>query len=153
MQRLILVSIKTIHTVAFGVIAGSIGVVFADGLRGRPRRRTGVAAAIALGECAVFAANGFVCPLTPLAERYGAERGSVTDIFLPDVIARNLTWIATPILVTGLALNARSLATRSAARTRGRASATVEQWSGSGSGHSATTRLPSSPGRGRVRGS
>ena len=68
-----------------------------------------MAAAIALGECAVFAANGFVCPLTPLAERYGAERGSVTDIFLPDVIARNLAWIATPILVAGLVLNGRAL--------------------------------------------
>jgi hypothetical protein len=111
-QRLLLVLIKGIHTVAFLVIAGSILVVFADGARGRPTRRTGVAAAIALGECAVFAANGFVCPLTPLAERYGAARGSVTDIFLPGVIARNLTWIATPILVAGLVLNARALRAR-----------------------------------------
>ena len=82
MRRLLLVLIKSVHTAAFLVIAGSILVVFADGARSRPRRRTGVAAAIALGECAVFAANGFVCPLTPLAERYGAERGSV-DGHLP----------------------------------------------------------------------
>jgi hypothetical protein len=112
MRRLLLLSIKTVHTIAFAVIAGSIGVVFVDGVRGRPARRTGAAAAIAIGECAVYAANGFVCPLTPLAERYGAERGSVSDIFLPDVIARNLAWIATPILVAGLVLNARSLLTR-----------------------------------------
>ena len=111
-MRGLLLLIKGIHTAAFFVIAGSILVVFADGARGRPRRTTGVAAAIALSECAVFAANGFVCPLTPLAERYGAERGSVTDIFLPDVIARNLAWIATPILVVGLVLNGRALAHR-----------------------------------------
>lgn len=118
MTRLLLVTIKAVHTVAFAGIAGSILVVFADGIRGRPRRRTAVASGIALAECAVFAANGFVCPLTPLAERYGAKRGSVTDIFLPDVIARNLTWIATPILVVGLLLNARVLIVR----RRGRAS-------------------------------
>ena len=112
MTRLLLFTIKAVHTVAFLVIASSILVVFFDGVRGRPRRRTGVAAGIALIECGVFAANGFVCPLTPLAERYGAKRGSVTDIFLPDVIARNLTWIATPILVAGLGLNTRALARR-----------------------------------------
>lgn len=109
MTRLLLFAIRAIHTVAFAVIAGSILVVFFDGVRGRPRRRTAVASGIALAECAVFAANGFVCPLTPLAERYGATRGSVTDIFLPDIIARNLTWIATPILVAGLALNVRAI--------------------------------------------
>lgn len=118
-DRAILTGVKAVHTAAFLVISASIGVTVVDGLRGAPRRRTGVAAAIALTECAVFVANGFVCPLTPLAERYGAERGSVTDIFLPDVIARNLTVIATPILVIGLAANAvalRSTAVNAAAR-------------------------------------
>lgn len=118
MTGLLLFAIRAVHTAAFFVIAGSILVVLFDGLRRRPRRRTAVASTIALAECAVFAANGFVCPLTPLAERYGAKRGSVTDIFLPDVIARNLTWIATPILVVGLALNARAFL----GRRRGEAS-------------------------------
>ncbi len=108
-RRLLLFGVKGIHTVAFGIIAGAIAVIFGDGLRARPARRTGVAAAIALTECAVYAANGFVCPLTPVAERLGAQRGSVSDIFLPDVVARNLTWIATPILVAGLAMNAAAL--------------------------------------------
>ena len=116
MTRLLLFTIKAVHTVAFLVIASSILVVFFDGVRGRPRRRARAAAGIALIECGVFAANGFVCPLTPLAERYGAKRGSVTDIFLPDVIARNLTWIATPILVAGLGLNARAFLGRRRAR-------------------------------------
>ena len=30
------------------------------------------------------------CPLTTLAEKYGAEKGSVTDIFLPDWISRKV---------------------------------------------------------------
>ena len=108
-RRLALAGVKGFHTAAFAVIAGSIGVIALDGIRGRPRRRTGVSAVVALTVCAVFAANGFVCPLTPLAERLGAERGSVSDIFLPDIVARNLTPIATPILVAGLALNGRAL--------------------------------------------
>ena len=107
-QRLVLAAIKGIHTVAFGAIASSILLVLADGLRGRPARRTAGALGIALAECAVFAANGFVCPLTPMAERYGARRGSVSDIFLPDLVARNLTWSSSIILAIGLALNIRA---------------------------------------------
>ncbi len=34
--------------------------------------------------------NKWRCPLASLAEKYGAEKGSVTDIFLPDVISRNV---------------------------------------------------------------
>lgn len=114
MRRVLLFLIKAVHTAAFFVIAGSIILILVDGLRAQPRRRTGIAAAVALAECGIFAANGFVCPLTPLAERYGAERGSVTDIFLPDAVARNLTWSSSLILVTGLGLNLRALRRRSA---------------------------------------
>ena len=115
-QRVVLATIKGIHTVAFGVIAGSILLVLVDGFRGRPTRRTSAALAVALGECAVFAANGFVCPLTPLAERLGARRGSVSDIFLPDLVARNLTWSSSIVLAVGIGLNVRALRRRGRAR-------------------------------------
>ncbi len=108
-RQAVLTLIKAVHTAAFVVIATSIVVVFADGLRGRPRRRTGVASVIALGECAVFAGNGFVCPLTPLAEDLGALKGSVSDIFLPDWFARRLPIFGSAVLGTGLALNLRAL--------------------------------------------
>ena len=42
------------------------------------------------GECLVFAANGFHCPLTRLADAAGAASGSVTDIYPPAWFARNL---------------------------------------------------------------
>ena len=101
---------KTVHTVAFLAIAGSILAAFADGLLGRPRRRTAVAGAIAGLECAVFAGNSFVCPLTPLAERLGDGRpGSVSDISLPDIVARNLTWVGSSVLAVGVVLNVRAL--------------------------------------------
>jgi len=112
-RPLALAAIKAIHTIAFGLIAGAIATTVVDGVRGRPTRRTAVAAAIALGECAVYAGNGFVCPLTPLAERLGAERGSVTDLFLPGWLARNLAWISTPILAAGLVLDVAAWRRRS----------------------------------------
>ncbi len=123
-RQWLLAGVKTVHTAAFLVIAGAIAAIVVDGLRGRPSRRTAAATAVALTECAVFAANGFVCPLTPLAEEFGAERGSVTDIFLPDWLARNLTWISTPILVLGLALNLRALGRRGRLRSVSRPPAT-----------------------------
>ena len=44
------------------------------------------------------------CPLTTLAEKWGAEKGSVTDIFLPPVIARNAFKVSAVIFVAELVL-------------------------------------------------
>ena len=53
-RRLVLVTIKVIHTVAFGVIAGSILLVLIDGVRGRPTRRTSAALAVAGPLCLLY---------------------------------------------------------------------------------------------------
>lgn len=79
------------------------------GLRGHTDRRAGIAGAIVAGEVAVFAGNGFRCPLTELAERYGAQRGSVTDIYLPKWFAHNMPAIHTPLLILITYLHARNL--------------------------------------------
>jgi hypothetical protein len=42
------------------------------------------------------------CPFTTLAEKQGAEKGSVTDIFLPDCIARNIFRVAFPFFILEL---------------------------------------------------
>jgi hypothetical protein len=39
------------------------------------------------------------CPFTTLAEKQGVGKGSVTDIFLPDWIARNIFRVATPLFI------------------------------------------------------
>jgi hypothetical protein len=49
--------------------------------------------------------NRGVCPLTPLAERHGADRGGVSDIFLPDIVARTIPIWATSLVVVGVALH------------------------------------------------
>ena len=109
-SRLALVAVKAVHTAVFATVAAAVATVALDGVRQRPGRRTLAAATIALGESAVFVGNGFTCPLTPLAVRLGAERGSVADIYLPGWFARRLPVIAGAALVGGLALNAVALA-------------------------------------------
>ena len=44
------------------------------------------------------------CPLTTLVEKYGAEKGSVTDIFLPGWIARNIFKGSTVLFSVGIIL-------------------------------------------------
>ena len=79
------------------------------GLGGRTDKRVGIAGAIVAGETLVFAGNGFRCALTGLAERYGAQRGSVTDIYLPNWFAHEMPAIHTPLLVLTTCLHARNL--------------------------------------------
>ena len=107
-----LFAIKAIHTVLFASIGAAITLFVWDGLHGQPRRRTAYAVGIALGETAVYVSNNQVCPLTPLAEQFGAESGSVVDIFLPDAVARRIPVVSGTALVLGLALNGRALIAR-----------------------------------------
>jgi hypothetical protein len=76
-----------------------VGYLLWSGACGRSDRRAAGAAAVVAGECLVFAAEGFRCPLTTLAEHAGAGDGSVTDIYLPDWLARNLPAIHVPLLI------------------------------------------------------
>jgi hypothetical protein len=74
----------------------------------------GQAAAVVAGEILIFAANGFHCPLTPLARRLGDPTGSVTDIYVPQWFAHNLPAIHVPLIVIAVVLHAQNL--RSARR-------------------------------------
>ncbi|HET9541308.1 MAG TPA: hypothetical protein VFQ46_11965 [Candidatus Limnocylindria bacterium] len=107
-----LIAIKVIHTVLFVSIGAAIALFAWDGIRAHPRRRTAYALGIALGETAVYVSNNQVCPLTPLAEQFGTESGSVVDIFLPDAVARRIPVVSGTALVLGLALNGRALIAR-----------------------------------------
>jgi len=102
-------AIKAAHTAIFFSMAGLILLFTWDGIRGRPRPRTAIAASLALTETAVFASNNLVCPLSPLAEELGASSGSVTDIYLPDWLSRRIPLISGSVLVLGLVLNGRAV--------------------------------------------
>lgn len=105
----VLVTIKVVHTTAWLVIESCFSYVLYSGLTRRSDRRAALAGGVVAAECLVFAANGFRCPLTAVAESFGAERGSVTDIFLPRWFARNLPAIHVPLLVLAVGLHTRNL--------------------------------------------
>ena len=56
---------------------------------------------IAINGILLYFNNGR-CPFTNLAEKYGAESGSVTDLFLPKFIADNIFRTFTPLFFIGL---------------------------------------------------
>ncbi len=101
--------IQTFHTVAWLAVESCVAYLLHAGFAGRSDRRAGVAAAIVAGESLVFVGNGLRCPLTSLAERYGAERGSVTDIYLPTWFAHNMPVIHVPLLLLVAYLHTRNL--------------------------------------------
>jgi len=64
-----------------------------------PDRRVAIAAAVVGSGSLAFAANGFRCPLTQVAERIDAERGSVTDTNLPRWFADTLPAIRVALIL------------------------------------------------------
>ncbi len=101
--------IKLVHTLVWFSIESCMVYVLWAGITRQSDRRAGSAAAVVAGESLVFAANGFRCPLTQIAERAGAERGSVTDIYLPRWFAHNLPAIHVPLIVLAGYLHTRNL--------------------------------------------
>jgi len=112
--------IKAVHTLAWRSIESCVAYVLWAGFADRSDRRAGVAATVVAGETLVFAGNGFRCPLTELAERYGAEHGSVTDIYLPKWFVQNMPAIHAPLLVLMAYLHARNLIRRQRPANRAR---------------------------------
>jgi hypothetical protein len=100
--------VKTVHTAIFLVELASIGWLAISGLLGRRDGTVALAAGAVAVEAAVFLANEGVCPLTPLAERLGATRGNVSDIFLPDAVARTIPIWSTALLMLAALLHVRS---------------------------------------------
>ena len=95
-----------------------MGYLLYAGFMKRTDRRVAVAAAVVGGESVIFAANGFRCPLTDVAESFGANDGSVTDIFLPRWFAHSLPAIHVPLIVLTAYLHGRNLRQRRARETR-----------------------------------
>ena len=102
-----LVAVRTVHSIVFLAELGSIIWLVVTGIVGRRDRSVGVAAVLVAVESAVFIANDGTCPLTPLAERYGAPSGAVSDIWLPDAVARTIPYWTIPLVILGAALQVR----------------------------------------------
>jgi len=104
-----LTAIKLIHTLIWFSIESCTAYVLWTGFMRRSDRRAAIAASVVAGETVIFAANGFRCPLAQVAERLGANYGSVTDIYLPRWFAHNLPAIHVPLIVLAGHLHARNL--------------------------------------------
>jgi len=104
-----LVLIAAAHTLIWLSIEACVIYVLGAGLAGRSGRSVAIAGGIVAAETLVFAANGFRCPLTDLAESQGAARGSVTDIYLPAWFARNLPAIHVPLILLAVVLHHRNM--------------------------------------------
>jgi hypothetical protein len=111
-----LFAVKAVHSAIFLVLLGSILRFTADGWRGRRDRTTAIAAGLVAVEIGVFLANRGRCPLTGVAEDLGADDGRVSDIFLPETLARTLPVWSTAILLVGLAGHVRAALARRARR-------------------------------------
>jgi hypothetical protein len=103
-----LTAIRAVHSIIFLVVLAAIGWLVASGWLGRRDRTVAIATVIVAAETAVYVVNDHVCPLTPMAERYGAVRGSVSDIWLPDAMARTLPVWSSALLVLAGCLHLRS---------------------------------------------
>lgn len=109
LRRATLAAVKLVHTLAWFSIESCVLYVLSAGFRRQSNRRTAVAAGVVATETLIFAANGFRCPLTQVAERVGAKRGSVTDIYLPRWFAHNLPAIHVPLILLAAYLHRRNL--------------------------------------------
>lgn len=96
--------IKFVHSFIFWWQAACLGYILYAGIF-RDFNLILVAAicSIFINGVLLFLNNGR-CPFTTLAERQGAESGSVTDIFLPDFIARNIFRVTFPFFIVELML-------------------------------------------------
>jgi hypothetical protein len=114
------VGVKAIHTLIWASIEGCVVYILAAGLARRSDRAVAIAAGIVASETLVFAANGFRCPLSDLAESLGADRGSVTDLYLPKWFADNLPAIHVPLIAVATFLHVRNIRSHRARRCSAR---------------------------------
>jgi hypothetical protein len=102
--KLTFFQVKLVHTLIFWVLSACVVYVLFSGVADRITAWTWVAVGLVLIESVVLAASGWICPLTILAERLGAARGSVTDIFLPKWLADRIFPICGTSYAVALAL-------------------------------------------------
>ncbi len=94
-------SIQFTHTAIFFGLTASIFYLLYSAIANRLTRWTGIAFIALLMESAVMLFNNWQCPLRGWAEALGADRGSVTDIFLPRWLADRIFTLCTPLYAIG----------------------------------------------------
>lgn len=99
-----LAAVRLVHTAIYLVMAISTFVLVYAGITGQIGPWLVAALLLLAIEVVVFVGNGWKCPLTALAVRYGAERGYVLDTYLPESVMRHTFWFFTSVMLLGLVL-------------------------------------------------
>lgn len=103
-MRISFFQIKFVHTVIFWILSGCVVVALYSGIFDRISVWTWIAVGLLVIESVVLAGFGWVCPLTVLAERQGADRGSVADLFLPKWFADRIFPLCGTLFIIALIL-------------------------------------------------
>ena len=94
--------IKFVHSVIYFFMVACLLYILYCAIARRYDWTLLVALGAILFEGLVLVINRGTCPFTPLAEKYGAARGSVTDLFLPEWLSRHTFRISTTVFIIEL---------------------------------------------------
>ena len=99
---------KLVHTLIFFCASGCILYVVYCGVAGKTNRYLWASIGMVFVIGAIYAANGFECPLASLVHRLAGRR-DVADIFFPDWFANKIMPVSTAIYLMGIVLVSRNL--------------------------------------------
>ena len=94
--------IKFVHSVVYFFMVACLVYIFYCAVARRYDWTLLIALAGIVLEGVTLIINKGTCPFTPLAEKYGAEHGAVTDLFLPNWCARHTFKISTVVFIIEL---------------------------------------------------
>jgi len=94
--------VKFIHSILFWLMVFCLFYIFYCAIARTYDWTLLTAIGIIIIEGLSLAFNHWRCPLTTLAEKYGAEHGAVTDIFLPKLCARYVFKFSTALFIVEL---------------------------------------------------
>ncbi len=95
-------TIKFIHSFIYLFMVACLVYILYCAIAGRYDWTLLIALVAIFFEGLALLLNRWRCPLTSLAERCGAVRGSVTDLFLPEWLTRHTFKIATATVIVEL---------------------------------------------------
>ena len=99
-----LAAVRAVHTAIYGVMTAATAAVAYAAITGDRGGWLWLSLGLVTLESVVFVGCGLKCPLTGLAVRYGARRGSLFDTFLPERITRHTFTVFAPIILLSLAM-------------------------------------------------
>jgi hypothetical protein len=99
-----LAAVRWLHTSIYVLLATSVLFIVGAGVTRYRGPWLTLALILVSAESIVFVGSGFRCPLTAVAQRYGATKGWAFDTFLPERWTRYTFRIFGALLVLGLVL-------------------------------------------------